>query len=235
MSLHLGAKEGEVASKVLLPGDPLRAEYIAKTYLENPICYNKIRGMYGFTGTYKGEKISVQGTGMGMPSFSIYANELIQSYGVKKLIRVGTCGSINMDVKIKDLVLAMSSHTDSGMNKDRFGSIDFAATASFSLLHKAYALIKEKKYPCHVGSVFCSDKFYDDRADEKNELMRTYHALAVEMESAELYTLAARYGVEGLAIMTVSDHILTGEQVPAQERQTKFDQMMEIALETLVD
>lgn len=235
MSLHIEAKKGEISSKILLPGDPLRAKAIAEKYLKDAVCYNNVRGMLGFTGYYKGEKISVQGTGMGMPSFSIYANELMDYYGVKRLIRVGTCGALTEDVHLRDLIIADSSHTDSGMNKDRFPFISFSCTPSFSLLNKAYNIAKDLKIPFHVGSVFSSDKFYDDRAEEKNECLRRYNTLAVEMESAELYTLSKLYKTEALAIMTVSDHLVTNEQTSAREREQLFFRMIDVALETLLD
>ena len=234
MSTHIGAEKDAVASKVLLPGDPLRAEYIAKTYLKEVVCYNKVRGMYGFTGLYKGERVSIQGSGMGMPSFSIYATELITFYGAKQLIRIGSCGSINHEVKLKDLILTTSAHTDSGMNRERFCTISFAPTASFSLLKKADEKAQELKVPYHVGSVFTSDQFYDDRAEEKNTLLQRFGTLAVEMESAELYTLCSRYGVEGLSLLTVSDHILEETALSSEERQIGFNQMIMVALETLV-
>ena len=231
MSIHIGAKENEIASTVLLPGDPLRAKFIAENLLENAVCYNEVRGMYGFTGTYKGKKVSVQGTGMGIPSISIYANELITSYNVKKLIRIGTCGSINADVKVRDVILAMSACTDSSINKIRFEGMDFAPTASFELLKKAYDSAKELNINPKVGSVLTSDTFYGDEADSW-KIWSKFGVQAVEMETAGLYTLAAKYGVEALSILTVSDSLVTGELTTAEERQTTFKQMIEIALES---
>ncbi|MEA4826515.1 MAG: purine-nucleoside phosphorylase [Clostridium sp.] len=230
MSVHIGAKEGQIASTVLLPGDPLRAKFIAETFLENPVCYNEVRGMYGFTGTYKGKKISVQGTGMGAPSISIYANELIESYGAKKLIRVGTCGSIQEDVKVRDVVLAMGSATNSGINKMRFKGMDFSPIASFDLLRKAYDIAISKGIDVKVGNVLTSDLFYNDDPDAW-KLWAKYGVLAIEMEAAALYTLGAKYGVDTLTILTVSDNIVTGEETTAQERQTTFTKMIEVALE----
>lgn len=230
MSVHIGAKEGQIASTVLLPGDPLRAKFIAETFLENPVCYNEVRGMYGFTGTYKGKKISVQGTGMGAPSISIYANELIESYGAKKLIRVGTCGSIQEDVKVRDVVLAMGSATNSGINKMRFKGMDFSPIASFDLLRKAYDVAISKGIDVKVGNVLTSDLFYNDDPDAW-KLWAKYGVLAIEMEAAALYTLGAKYGVDTLTILTVSDNIVTGEETTAQERQTTFTKMIEVALE----
>lgn len=232
MSVHIGAEQGEIADKILLPGDPLRAKYIAETFLENIVQYNQVRGMNGYTGTYKGERISVQGTGMGIPSISIYVNELIQSYDVKKLIRVGTCGAIQKDVNIRDVILAQGSTTDSQMNRMVFNGIDYAPLADFDLLKKAYDTGVEKGMNLRVGNVFTSDTFYRDNAQEVNELLAKYKVLAIEMETTALYTLAAKFDRQALSILTVSDHILTGEETSAEERQTTFNEMMEIALET---
>lgn len=228
---HNMANKGDIAEKVLLPGDPMRAKFIAETFLENPVCYNEVRGMYGFTGTYKGERVSVQGTGMGMPSMHIYASELIREYGAKRLIRVGTCGSLREGIDLKDVVIAMASTTDSGMNKDRFGSISFAPTASFSLLKAAWEKAEELQVKAVVSNIFTSDKFYDDRGNEKNALLASYGVAAVDMETCELYTLALKYGVEALTMLTVSDNLLTGEKCTAEERQTAFLDMIRIALE----
>lgn len=233
MSIHIGAERGQIAENVLLPGDPLRAKYIAENFLENAECYSEIRGMYGYTGIYKGEKISIQGTGMGIPSISIYVNELIQFYGVKNLIRVGTCGSIQKDVRIRDLVIAMAASTDSSLNNVRFQGRSFAPAASFNLLNKAYNIALKKGFDPKVGNVFCSDTFYsDDKADWK--LWAKYGCLAVEMETAALYTLAAKFHVNALAIMTVSDHFITKELATAEERQLTFNSMIEVALDTNV-
>jgi len=232
MSVHIGAEQGEIADKILLPGDPLRAKYIAETFLEDVVQYNQVRGMNGYTGTYKGERISVQGTGMGIPSISIYVNELIQSYDVKKLIRVGTCGAIQKDVNIRDVILAQGSTTDSQVNRMIFNGIDYAPLADFDLLRKAYDTGVEKGMNLRVGNVFTSDTFYRDNAQEVNELLAKYKVLAIEMETTALYTLAAKFDRQALSILTVSDHILTGEETSAEERQTTFNEMMEIALET---
>lgn len=234
MSVHIGAKPGEIADKILLPGDPLRAKFIAETFLENPKQYNNVRGMLGYTGTYKGEKISVQGTGMGVPSISIYVNELIQSYDVKKLIRVGTCGAIQKDVKVRDVILAQGSTTDSQMNRMVFGGIDYAPLADFDLLKNAYEAGVAKGLNLKVGNVFTSDTFYRDNAKEINEKLAAYKVLAVEMETTALYTLAAKFDRQALSVLTVSDHIITGEETSAQERQTTFLDMMEVALETAI-
>ncbi len=234
MSIHIGAKQGEVADKILLPGDPLRAKHIADTFLEDVIQYNEIRGMNGYTGTYKGERISVQGTGMGVPSISIYVNELIQSYDVKKLIRVGTCGALQKDVKVRDVILAQGAVTDSQVNRMIFGGIDYAPIADFELLHDAYKNAQTSGLNILVGNVFTSDTFYRDNGPEVNGLLASYNVLAIEMEAAALYTLAAKFGRQALAILTVSDHVITGEETSSDERQTTFNEMIEIALETAI-
>lgn len=232
MSIHIAAKENEIAETILLPGDPLRAKYIAETFLENPVCFNEVRNMFGFTGTYKGKRISVMGTGMGVPSISIYITELMKDYGVQNLIRVGTCGAIQKDVKVRDVLLAMSASTDSQINRKIFGAMDYAPTANFELLKKAYEAGVEKGLSLKAGNVFSADLFYDDNAD--HEKWAQYGILAVEMETAALYTLAAKYGRKALSILTVSDHILTGEATTAEERQTTFNDMIEVALEAVV-
>ncbi|PGT78114.1 MULTISPECIES: purine-nucleoside phosphorylase [Bacillaceae] len=232
MSVHIGAKENEIAETVLLPGDPLRAKYIAETFLEDVTCYNEVRGMLGFTGTYKGERISVQGTGMGVPSISIYINELMNSYGVQNLIRVGTCGAIQKDVKVRDVILAMSASTDSQMNRLTFGGVDYAPTANFELLKKAYDTGLEKGLNLKVGNIFTADMFYNDNAEL--EKWARYGILAIEMESAALYTLAAKFGRKALSVLTVSDHILTGEETTAEERQTTFNDMIVVALDAAI-
>jgi len=233
MSIHIAAKDNEIADKILLPGDPLRAKYIAETFLENPVCYNEVRGMYGFTGTYQGQRVSVQGTGMGIPSISIYTHELIQNYGVKKLIRVGTCGAYQEHIKVRDVILAMSASTDSAINRNRFKTVDFAPTANFQLLRQAYEAAEKKGIEVHVGNVFTSDVFYTDD-EEIVPLLTSYGTLAVEMETTALYTLAAKFGVQALTVLTVSDHLVTGEVTTAEERQTTFRQMIEIALEAII-
>ncbi|MFS0823302.1 purine-nucleoside phosphorylase [Bacillus sp. 1P02SD] len=229
MSTHIGAKQGDIAETVLLPGDPLRAKYIAETFFENVTCYNEVRGMLGFTGTYKGKRVSVQGTGMGVPSISIYIHELMNEYGVQNLIRVGTCGAIQKDVKVRDVILAMTSSTNSQMNRINFGSVDYAPTASFDLLKKAYDVGSEKGLKLKVGNVFTSDVFYNENAEL--EKWAQYGILAIEMETTALYTLAAKFGRNALSVLTVSDHILTGEETTAEERQTTFNDMIEVALE----
>lgn len=230
MSIHIGAKDGEIAETILLPGDPLRAKFIAESMLEDVITYNEVRGMYGFTGTYKGKKVSVQGTGMGLPSISIYVDELINSYGVKNLIRVGTCGSLQEDVKIRDVILAMSASTDSSINKIRFNGRDYAPTASFELLKRAYDIAEERDISVKVGNIFTSDTFYHDDPNAW-KIWAKFGALAVEMETAALYTLAAKYHVNALTLLTVSDSLITGEETTSQERQETFTKMIEIALD----
>ncbi|ASF40256.1 purine-nucleoside phosphorylase [Halobacillus halophilus] len=234
MTTHIGAEKGEIAEKILLPGDPLRAKYIAENFLDDPVCYNEVRGMYGYTGTYKGERISVQGTGMGVPSISIYVNELIEGYGVKQLIRVGSCGALQNDVKVRDVILASTSTTDSQMNRMVFGGIDFAPAADFNLLKNAYEAGTEKGLKLRVGNVFTSDSFYRDNAMDLFKQLADYNVLAVEMETTALYTLAAKHGCQALSVLTVSDHILTGEETTSEERQTTFNEMIEVALEAAI-
>lgn len=234
MTVHIGANKGDIADKILLPGDPLRAQYIAENFLEDVTCYNEVRGMYGFTGTYKGERISVQGTGMGVPSISIYVNELIQSYDVQKLIRVGSCGALQKDVQVRDVILASTSSTDSQMNRMVFGGIDFAPTADFNLLKAAYDVGEEKGLNLRVGNVFTSDSFYRDNAKDLFNQLADYNVLAVEMETTALYTLASKFDRQALSVLTVSDHIITGEETTSEERQTTFNEMIEVALEAAI-
>ncbi|MDR2101747.1 MAG: purine-nucleoside phosphorylase, partial [Treponema sp.] len=231
MSIHIAAKPGEIAEFILLPGDPLRAKFIAENFLTGAVQYTDVRNILGFTGTYRGKKVSVQGTGMGIPSISIYLNELFRDYGVKRAIRVGTAGSIQKNVKIRDLVIAMSASTDSGVNNIRFGGRNFAPTASFTLLKAAYDAALARGWLPQVGNVVCSDRFYTEDPEEW-KLWAKFGALAIEMETAELYTLAAKYGREALTILTISDSLVNHEETTAEERQTSFTQMMEIALET---
>lgn len=232
MSVHINAKKGDIADTILLPGDPLRAKYIAETFLEDVTLYNEVRNMFGYTGTYKGKRISVQGTGMGVPSISIYTTELMAEYDVKKLIRVGTCGSIHKDVKVRDVILAQSASTDSNMNSIIFGNVTYAPTADFGLLLKAYNAGVEKGLNLRVGNVFTEDVFYNDHAE--HEKWAQYGVLALEMESSALYTLAAKFGAQALSILTVSDHLLTGEVTTSEERQTTFNDMIIVALEAAI-
>lgn len=230
MSIHIGAKKGDIARTILLPGDPMRAKFIAENFLEDSKCYNEVRGMYGYTGTYKGKQVSVQGTGMGMPSHSIYVNELISEYGVKNLIRVGSCGSMNEEAAIRDVILAMGACSNSKMNELRFNGADFAPIANFNLLSRAYQVAQDKGINVKVGNILSSDIFYGDDP-ESWKLWNKYGVLAVEMETAELYTLAAKFGVNALAILTVSDSVISGAATSSEEREKTFTDMMEIALE----
>ena len=235
MSTHIGANKGDIADIVLMPGDPLRAKFVAEHYLEHTACYNEVRGMYGFTGYYKGKKVSVQGSGMGIPSFMIYATELIKEYDVRKIIRIGTCGAISKKVKVRDVILGMSACTTSNINTTRFQGYDFAPTADFYLLKTAYDVAIEKEFgdKLHVAPILSTDEFYGH--DEGLEAQFAEYGVAgVEMEAAGLYTVAQHYGIQALAILTVSDHLLTGEVTSAQERQKTFTDMMEIALETAI-
>ena len=232
MSIHINAQKGEIADTILLPGDPLRAKYIAENFLDNVKQYNEVRNMFGYTGTYKGKPISVQGTGMGVPSISIYITELMQEYDVQKLIRVGTCGAIQKDVNLRDVIIAQSASTNSRMNQIIFDGNDFAPTADFDLLLKAYSTGIEKGLKIKVGNVYTEDLFYNEFA--QHEKWAKYGVLAVEMEAAALYTLAAKFGRQALAILTVSDHILTGEATSAEERQLTFNDMIEVALDASI-
>lgn len=229
MSIHISANPGDIADSILLPGDPLRAQFIAETFLENPVCFNKVRGMLGFTGTWKGQRVSVMGTGMGMPSLSIYANELIKSYGVKKLVRVGTCGGITERVKVRDLVLALSASTNSAVNRVRFKGMDYAPAPSFRLLSAAYAEARAKGMTIHVDKIVSSDSFYSFDPEEW-KLWAQFGVVGIEMETAELYTLAAQHGVEALAVLTVSDHLILGGDTSSEERERTFTSMIEVGL-----
>jgi purine-nucleoside phosphorylase len=233
MSIHIEAKPGEIAEAILLPGDPLRAKFIAENFLENAKQYTGVRNILGFTGTYKGKRVSVQGTGMGIPSISIYIHELFRDYGVKRAIRIGTAGAIREDLKVRDVVLAMSASGDSGTNTLRFGGRHYAPTADWGLLKTAYDTALSKGWKPAVGNVLCTDLFYSDDP-EGWKLWAQYGCLAVEMESAELYTVAAKFGREALAILTISDSLVTGEQTSPEERQSTFTRMMEVALDTAV-
>ncbi|MET8065422.1 purine-nucleoside phosphorylase [Micromonospora sp. NPDC005313] len=234
MSTHIGAEPGEIAERVLMPGDPLRAKWIAETYLEGARCYTTVRGMLGFTGKWNGVDVSVQGSGMGMPSASIYAHELVNEYGVKSLIRVGSCGALTEDLQLRDVVAAIGSSTDSNMNRMRFdGLIDYAPVADFGLLRTSVEVAERRGIAMRVGPILAADAFYTDRPDLYDRLA-DYGVLAVEMESAALYTIAARFKARALTILTVSDHIKTGEKTTSQEREQTFGQMVEIALDTII-
>jgi len=227
---HNGAKKGDIAKTVLLPGDPLRAKFIAETFLENPVCYNTVRNMFGYTGTYKGRPVSVQGTGMGVPSLSIYVTELITEYDVDNVIRIGTCGSIQTDVKVRDVIMAQGSCTDSNVNRIRFKGLDYAPIADFGLMQKAWKAAEAKGVALKVGNILTSDTFYGDEPDSW-KMWAAYNVLAVEMETAALYTIAAKYRKRALTLLTVSDSIVSHEATTAEERQTTFKAMMEVALE----
>ncbi len=229
MSIHIGARPGEIASTVLLPGDPLRAEYVSQTYFTDAVCHSKVRGMLGFTGAWHGKRVSVQGTGMGLPSISIYAHELMVDYGARRLIRIGTCGALREDMALGDLVLAQAACTDSAVNRLRFGGCDFAPVASFDLLSRAFARAQETGVRALVGSVVTSDTFYRDDPDFW-KLWARYGIVAAEMETAALYTLAAGHGVEALSILTVSDNIVTHQSATTEQRQKGYTAMMELAL-----
>jgi len=226
----MNAEPGEFAETVLMPGDPLRAKYIAETFLEETRQVSEVRNMLGFTGEYKGSTVSVMAHGMGIPSASIYCTELIRDYGVKRILRVGSCGTVHPDVKLRDIVIAMGASTDSGVNRMRFGGYDLAAIASFNLLRRAVRVAEKRELSFHVGNVFSADLFYS--ADPTQlELMKRNNILGVEMETAGIYAIAAELGAEALAICTVSDDIKSGEALSPAERQTTFDEMIELALE----
>jgi purine-nucleoside phosphorylase len=230
VSIHIAAEQGEIAPTVLLPGDPLRAKHIAETMLEDAVCYNEVRGMLGYTGRYGDKRVSVMGSGMGMPTLSIYVHELVTEYHVKTLIRVGTCGALQPYLKIGDIVLPMSSSTNSHINRLRFGGMDYAPTATFHLLLKAYETAKRLGARVHVGGMFASDTFYNDNPEWWKK-WAAYGALVVEMETSALYTLAAKFNVDSLSVLTVSDSLATGESSTAQQRERGFTQMAKIALE----
>lgn len=235
MSIHIEAKQGEIADFVLLPGDPLRAKHIAETLLTDAVCYNNVRGMLGYTGYYEGKRVSVQGTGMGLPSHMIYVTELINDYKVKTLVRIGTCGGLLEEVQLRDVILAISASTDSFSVARYFPGMTFAPTASFNLAQKAAANAEAIGIKVKAGNILSSDLFYHfPEEGDAYQLWRNYGTLAVEMESAGLYLLASRLGVEALSLLTVSDHLLTGEHVSAEERQLNFTAMTRLALSLAV-
>ncbi|QFU00795.1 Purine nucleoside phosphorylase DeoD-type [Halomonas sp. THAF5a] len=230
---HINAEPGDFADTVLMPGDPLRARYIAETFLEDAREVNTVRSMSGYTGTYRGRPISVMGHGMGIPSVSIYAKELITEYGVKRLIRVGSCGAVRDDVAVRDVVIGLGACTDSGVNRTRFAGMDFAATADFALTRHAVDAAAALGVPVKVGNLFSADLFYDPRP-ETAELLRRYGIVGVEMEAAGLYGVAAEFGARAATVCTVSDHILKGDSLSSAERQSTFDEMMQIALDSVL-
>lgn len=229
MTVHIGAKTGEIAETVLLPGDPYRAKWAAETFLENAVCVNETRGMFGFTGTWNGHSVTIQGSGMGMPSLSIYVNELIRDYGVKTLVRIGSCGGMQDHVSLRDVVIAMTATTVNTPSRGIFRELNYAPCADWNLLRAAVAAAEAKGTTTHVGGIYSSDVFYDERPD-LNEQMVRHGVLAVEMEAAELYTLAARHDRRALAVLTVSDHLGTGDALPSEDRERSFGDMVEIAL-----
>ncbi len=228
---HINGRRGDFAETVLMPGDPLRAQYIAERYLENARRVTDVRNMYGYTGSYRGAPLSIMAHGMGIPSASIYCHELLAEFGVKRIMRVGSCGTVHPSVQLRDIVIAMGASTDSGVNRMRFGGFDLAAVASWSLLRKAAHIAEQRKLRHHVGNVFSADLFYTPQP-QIFELMKKYNILGVEMEAAGMYTLAAEFGAEALAICTVSDDITSGAALTVAERQTTFDEMIQLALET---
>ena len=230
MTIHIGAKPGEIAETVLMPGDPYRARWAAETFLENPKLVNEVRGMLGYTGTWNGHPVTIHGSGMGMPSLSIYVNELIRDYGAKTLIRIGSCGGMQEKVQVRDVIIAMTASALSTPSSGIFKELNFAPCADWSLLRAAVNAAEAKGVPTHVGGIYSADVFYDERPD-LNEQMTRHGILGVEMEAAELYNLAARYGVRALAVLTVSDHLLTGAALPSADRERSFGDMVEIALE----
>ena len=233
MTPHINAEAGAFAKTVLCPGDPLRAKFIAETFLENVKQVTDVRNMFGFTGTYKGKEVSVMGSGMGIPSCSIYATELITEYGVENIIRVGTCGAVSPDVKVLDVIIGMGASTDSAVNRTRFKGYDFAAIADYSLLRKAVESAEAKEISVKVGNIYSADLFYTPEPD-MFDLMEKYNILGVDMEAAGLYGVAAEFGAKALTILTVSDHIRTGEKTSAEERQTSFKEMILVALDSLL-
>jgi len=229
MSIHIGAEPGDIAETVLMPGDPLRAAWAAETFLDGAVRVNEVRGMLGYTGTWRGARVTIQGSGMGMPSLSIYANELIRDYGARTLIRIGSCGAMQGAVHLRDVVVAMTASSISTPSREVLREVNYAPCADWGLLRAAVAAAEAREARVHVGGIYSSDVFYDERPD-LNEQMTRHGILAVEMETAELYTLAARHGCRALALLTVSDHLLTGAALPSAERQSGFAAMVEIAL-----
>jgi purine-nucleoside phosphorylase len=231
MTIHIGARPGEIAQTVLMPGDPYRARWAAERYLSDVTCTNQVRGMLGYTGTWHGQRVTIQGSGMGMPSMSIYAHELIRDFGAKTLIRVGSAGAMQPDVAVRDLVLAQGCAVLSTPSKGLMRDMNVAPLADFALLSAAHKAASAQGMPVHVGQIYSSDTFYDERAD-LTAILQRHGVLAVEMEAAELYLVAARHNVRALAILTISDHLITHEALPASEREQSFGQMIELALHT---
>lgn len=234
MTIHIGAKPGDIAETVLMPGDPYRAKWAAETFLKDARLVNEVRGMLGFTGTWQGNPVTIQGSGMGMPSLSIYANELIRDYNAQTLIRIGSCGGMQPHVGIRDVIIAMTATTITSPSSGIFRELNFAPCADWTLLRAAVAAAEAKAVTTHVGGIYSSDVFYAERPDLDEQMVR-HGILGVEMEAAELYTLAARHGRRALAVLTVSDHLQTGEALPAAERERSFGDMVEIALKAAFD
>lgn len=230
MTIHIGADKGDIAETVLMPGDPYRAKWAAETFLTDAVLVNEVRGMLGYTGTWNGHRVTIQGSGMGMPSLSIYANELIRDFAAKTLIRIGSCGGMQDKVKVRDVILAMTATTVNSPSSSIFREVNFAPCADWGLLQAAVQAAGTRDVATHVGGIYSSDVFYDERPD-LNEQMVRHGILGVEMEAAELYTLAARHDCRALAVLTVSDHLLTGEALPSDQRERSFGDMVEIALE----
>jgi purine-nucleoside phosphorylase len=229
VTVHIGSQKDDFAETVLLPGDPYRAKWAAETFLSDVRLVNEVRGMLGYTGMWNGHRVSIQGSGMGMPSLSIYANELIRDFDAQTLIRIGSCGGMQPHVKVRDVIIAMSATSVSTPSRTIFRDVNFAPTADWTLLRNAVTAAEAQGLSPHVGGIYSSDTFYDERPD-LNEQMVRHGVLGVEMEAAELYTLAARYGRRALAVLTVSDHLQTGEALPSEERERSFGEMVEIAL-----
>lgn len=235
MSIHNAAQKGDIAPKVLLPGDPLRAKFIAENYMSDILCYNQVRNTLGYTGIYQGERISVQSTGMGVPSISIYAEELIREYDVKQLIRIGTCGTIHHKIELNDIIVAMSACTDSNVNKIRFNHLDYAPTASYTLLTKAMQSCSDQNIHAVPGTILTSDHFYIDFGEHNYyQMWSKYGVLAIEMETAALYTIASRYEVDALAILQVTDNIVTNQHLSADDRQNGLDKLIRTGLSTII-
>ncbi len=234
MSTHIGASTDQVAPRVLFPGDPLRAAWIAETFLDDVAEYNRVRNMLGYTGTYRGERISVQGSGMGQPSLSIYANELFGDYDVQQIVRVGSCGALSTDLELRDIVIGITASTDSSMNRLRFHGLDYAPAADFALLEAAWRAARRHDVRTAVGPLFSSDSFYSPRP-ELTSLLADHGVLAIEMEASALYTLAAQYGRRALSVCTVSDHIVNGGEASSEDRERTYVDMVEIALTAMLD
>ena len=230
MSLHISAAVGEIAETVLISGDPLRIKHMADVFLEECVCFNEIRGMYGYTGLYKGTRVSMMGTGIGIPTTSLFLHELAVNYGIKNVIRVGTMGAMVSDLELGNLVLAKSASTDSNVNRIEFNGLDYAPTADFDLLSRAFAVAKSRKFNTTVAQVFSTDSFYSDQPNRWQKWIE-HGIVGVEMETAALYTLAAKHNIKALAILSVSDNILSGSSSSAEERETAFQDMFKIALE----